>query len=125
MRWKLPWPKLAGAGTSGTAGDEQPNRWQCHIEALRQAGIPEPGSAVRGRKPATEADEMCIRDSHQAVRNGPVHEIRRPVDLNPGEIGAVDQQVAFPLLMNGLAPPRPEAARQAEPHQEIPQWRGI
>ncbi|WP_033873179.1 TraC family protein, partial [Pseudomonas aeruginosa] len=62
MRWKLPWPKLAGAGTSGTAGDEQPNRWQCHIEALRQAGIPEPGSAVRGRKPATEADEQALYD---------------------------------------------------------------
>lgn len=31
MRWKLPWPKLAGAGISGPAGDEQPDGWQRHV----------------------------------------------------------------------------------------------
>ncbi len=62
MRWKLPWPKLAGAGSSSPASDEQPDSWQRHVEALRQAGIPEPGSAVHGRKPATVADEQALYD---------------------------------------------------------------
>jgi hypothetical protein len=62
MRWKLPWPKPAALklAASGAGDDEQPDGWQRHIEALRQAGIPEPGSAVRGRKPATEADEQAL-----------------------------------------------------------------
>ncbi|HQS89216.1 conjugative transfer ATPase [Polaromonas sp.] len=62
MRWKLPWPKLAGVGSSNPASDEQPDSWQRHVEALRQAGIPEPGSAVHGRKPATLADEQALYD---------------------------------------------------------------
>ncbi|CAM5782258.1 hypothetical protein CCAE64S_00917 [Castellaniella caeni] len=48
MRWKLPWPKAATVGSSSTSDDEQPDGWQRHVEALRQAGIPEPGSAVQG-----------------------------------------------------------------------------
>ena len=43
MRWKLLWPKLAAPGAGG---DEQPDGWQRHVEALRQAGVPEPGAAV-------------------------------------------------------------------------------
>ena len=54
MRWKLPWPKLAA---SGTGDEEKPDGWQRHVEALRQAGVPEPGAAVQGRRPATVADE--------------------------------------------------------------------
>ncbi len=62
MRWKLPWPKPAALklAASGAGDDEQPDGWQRHVEALRQAGIPEPGSAVRGRKPATVADEQAL-----------------------------------------------------------------
>ncbi|HBN9197674.1 TPA: hypothetical protein L3822_006422, partial [Pseudomonas aeruginosa] len=55
MRWKLPWPKLAAVSAEDTAADEQPDGWQRHVEALQQAGIPEPGAAVQGRKPATVA----------------------------------------------------------------------
>ncbi|MBG5754437.1 conjugative transfer ATPase [Pseudomonas aeruginosa] len=62
MRWKLPWPRSAASKlTASTAGDEeQPDGWQRHVEALRQAGIPEPGAAVQGRKPATVADEQAL-----------------------------------------------------------------
>jgi hypothetical protein len=49
-------PKLAA---SGAGDDEQPDGWQRHIEALRQAGIPEPGSAVRGRN-RRRADEQAL-----------------------------------------------------------------
>ena len=51
MRWKLPWPKATASklAASDAGDDEQPDGWQRHIEALRQAGIPEPGSAFRGR----------------------------------------------------------------------------
>src|SRR3546814_20264956 len=59
MRWKLPWPKLAASSASD---DEQPDGWQRHVDALRQAGIPEPGEAVQGRRPATVADEQALYD---------------------------------------------------------------
>jgi hypothetical protein len=59
MRWKLPWPKLAA---SGTGDEEKPDGWQRHVEALRQAGVPEPGAAVQGRRPATVADEQALYD---------------------------------------------------------------
>ncbi len=62
MRWKLPWPKLAAVSAEDTAADEQPDGWQRHVEALQQAGIPEPGAAVQGRKPATVADEQALYD---------------------------------------------------------------
>ncbi|HBO6004960.1 TPA: conjugative transfer ATPase [Pseudomonas aeruginosa] len=62
MRWKFPWSKsVTSKLTASTAGDEeQPDGWQRHVEALRQAGIPEPGAAVQGRKPATVADEQAL-----------------------------------------------------------------
>ncbi|MBN0631422.1 TraC family protein, partial [Pseudomonas aeruginosa] len=59
MRWKLPWPKLTA---SDADDDEQPDGWQRHVEALRQAGIPEPGTAVHGHRPATVADEQALYD---------------------------------------------------------------
>ena len=57
MRWKLPWPKLAAPklDASGAGDDEQPDGWQRHVEALHQAGLPEPGAAVQARRPATLA----------------------------------------------------------------------
>jgi len=62
MRWKLPWRKNAAAVTGGPAGNAQPDGWQRHVEALRQAGIPEPGAAVQGRRPGTLADEQALYD---------------------------------------------------------------
>ncbi|QGJ32969.1 conjugative transfer ATPase [Pseudomonas aeruginosa] len=59
MRWKLPWPKLAA---SGIGDEEKPDGWQLHVQALHQAGIPEPGAAVQGRRPATVADEQALYD---------------------------------------------------------------
>lgn len=59
MRVKLPWLKLAAVSTGD---DEQADGWQRHVEALRQAGIPEPGTAVQGRKPATVAEEQALYD---------------------------------------------------------------
>src|SRR3546814_2082777 len=32
------------------------------VQALHQAGIPEPGAAVQGRRPATVADEQALYD---------------------------------------------------------------
>ncbi len=63
MRWKLPWPKLAA---SDGGNDEQPDGWQRHVEALRQAGIAEPGATVQGRRPATVADEQAMYDVAQS-----------------------------------------------------------
>ncbi|HBO81692.1 MAG TPA: conjugative transfer ATPase, partial [Cupriavidus sp.] len=64
MRWKLPWHKSAAPklAASGAGDDERPEGWQRHVEALRQAGIPEPGTAVHGRRPATVADEQALYD---------------------------------------------------------------
>lgn len=62
MRWKLPWPKRATGGASSPAGAEQPDGWQRHVEALLHAGVPEPGAAVKGQKPATLADEQALYD---------------------------------------------------------------
>src|SRR3546814_16656502 len=59
MRLKLPWPKLAASSASD---DEQPAGWQRHVDALRQAGIPEPGAAVQGRRPAPVANEQALYD---------------------------------------------------------------
>ena len=57
MRWNLSWPKLAASG----AGDgAPPDGWQRHVEALRRAGLPEPGAAVQDRRPATLADEQAL-----------------------------------------------------------------
>ena len=62
MGWSLPWPKPATVGADSPASDEQPDGWQRHVEALRLAGIPEPGAAVQGRRPATLADEQPSED---------------------------------------------------------------
>ncbi|MCL6324706.1 MULTISPECIES: conjugative transfer ATPase [Pectobacterium] len=55
MVWSLPWRK-----PSVPTKDEQPDGWQRHIDVLRKAGIPEPGAAVRGNRPATQADEQAL-----------------------------------------------------------------
>ncbi|MBN9425063.1 MAG: conjugative transfer ATPase [Burkholderiales bacterium] len=60
MRWKFPRPKLVA---SGAVDDEQPDDWQRHVGTLRQAGIPEPGAAVQGRRPATVADDQALYDA--------------------------------------------------------------
>ncbi|MBB1525372.1 conjugative transfer ATPase [Pectobacterium carotovorum subsp. carotovorum] len=55
MAWSFPWRK----STESNEGT-QPNGWQRHIDTLQQAGIPEPGTSVRGRRPATQADEQTL-----------------------------------------------------------------
>ncbi|HBO0859746.1 conjugative transfer ATPase [Pseudomonas aeruginosa] len=62
MGWSLPWRKPAAA-RADLAEAEQPNGWQRHVDALRQGGIPEPGAAVQGRRPATQADEQALYEA--------------------------------------------------------------
>ncbi|PAU86012.1 conjugative transfer ATPase [Pseudomonas sp. WN033] len=59
MAWSRPWRKPTAARID-TTGNEQPDSWQRHVDALRKAGIPEPGAAVQGRRPATLADEQAL-----------------------------------------------------------------
>jgi len=47
---------------------------------------------------------------HQTVRNDAIHSIGCPVNLLPGEVWTVDQQIARPLLMNVLTPARPKSS---------------
>jgi len=57
MRWKF----LHRANAPyETEPDAQPDVWQRHVDKLRESGIPEPGSAVQGSKPATLADEQAL-----------------------------------------------------------------
>ena len=53
------------------------------------------------------------------------HEVGHAVQLLGAEIGAVDQQVALPFVVDPSAPARPETPGQAKPHEEIPQRRGV
>ncbi|MEI7165514.1 conjugative transfer ATPase [Pectobacterium parmentieri] len=57
MVWSRPWRK-----PSVPTKDEQPDGWQRHIDALRKAGIPEPGATGRENRPATQADEQALYD---------------------------------------------------------------
>ncbi|MEI7228688.1 conjugative transfer ATPase [Pectobacterium carotovorum] len=57
MVWSRPWRK-----PSVPTKDKQPDGWQRHIDALRKAGIPEPGATVRESRPATQADEQALYD---------------------------------------------------------------
>ncbi len=59
MAWSRPWRKPTAARID-TMGNEQPDGWQRHVDALRKAGLPEPGAAVQGRRPATLADEQAL-----------------------------------------------------------------
>ena len=80
--------------------------------------------AIVGVRQGQASDErLMARD--QPVRDGQVHQAGRAVELIAGEIGPVGQQVVFPLVMDLRAPARAEAAREPEPHQEVPKWRGI
>ncbi|HCM5830637.1 conjugative transfer ATPase [Klebsiella pneumoniae] len=45
---------------AATSAAEQLDAWQRHIDALQQAGIPEPGVCARGNRPATQADEQAL-----------------------------------------------------------------
>ncbi|WP_022964703.1 conjugative transfer ATPase [Halopseudomonas pelagia] len=57
MVFALPWRKCTKAPAEGAA---PPDAWQRHVQALNEAGIPEPGAAVQGGKPATQADEQVL-----------------------------------------------------------------
>lgn len=61
MAWSLPWRQSSAARIAST-GNEQPDGWQRHVDTLRQAGIPEPGATVQGRRPTTMADEQALYD---------------------------------------------------------------
>ncbi|MFJ5483725.1 conjugative transfer ATPase [Pectobacterium actinidiae] len=64
MAWSLPWRKSGTARIDRTEDEHgQPDSWQRHVDALRQAGIPEPGAAVQGRRPATLADEQALYEA--------------------------------------------------------------
>lgn len=57
MAFAPPWRKRTKAPAERA---EPPDAWQRHVRALNEAGIPEPGAAVQGGKPATQADEQAL-----------------------------------------------------------------
>ncbi|MGO3130303.1 MAG: conjugative transfer ATPase [Alcaligenes sp.] len=59
MAWRFPWHKRASPHDEVTGAD-QPDSWQQHTQTLNEAGIPEPGGAVQGNRPATQADEEAL-----------------------------------------------------------------
>lgn len=59
MAWRFPWYKRAGPD-DGVANADQSDDWQRHIQTLNEAEIPEPGGAVQGNRPATQADEDAL-----------------------------------------------------------------
>ncbi|VFR27487.1 Type IV secretory pathway, VirB4 components [plant metagenome] len=61
MAWSLPWRSATAKRID--AEPDRPNGWQRHVDALREAGIPEPGAAVQGRRPATQANEQALYDT--------------------------------------------------------------
>ncbi|VFR23886.1 Type IV secretory pathway, VirB4 components [plant metagenome] len=62
MALSMPWRKRATADNPAT-GTAVPDAWQRHVQRLREAGIAEPGSMVRGGKPATLADEQALYEA--------------------------------------------------------------
>ncbi|KHN52889.1 conjugal transfer protein [Dickeya fangzhongdai] len=58
MTWSFPWR------TRHMPPPEtwQSDAWQQHVDALHDAGLPEPGTAVRGGRKATQADEQALYD---------------------------------------------------------------
>jgi len=58
---------------------------------------------------------------HQGIGDRQVHQVGGAVQLFRRQVLAVTQHAALPLIMNLHAPPRPEAAGQTQPHQEVAQ----
>ncbi|WP_269495627.1 conjugative transfer ATPase [Castellaniella sp. S9] len=59
MAWRFPWLKRASPDDE-VANTDQSDGWQRHIQTLSEAGISEPGGAVQGNRPATQADEEAL-----------------------------------------------------------------
>lgn len=60
--WKSTWPWRRAISNKDGLGQDTPDGWQRHVQALRAADIPEPGSAAEGVRPATLADEQALYD---------------------------------------------------------------
>src|SRR3546814_18659344 len=59
MAGRFPWLKRASPDDEVADADPS-DGWQRHIQTLKEAGIPEPGVAVQGNRPATQADEEAL-----------------------------------------------------------------
>src|SRR3546814_20564698 len=59
MAWRFPWLKRASPDDEVADADPS-DGWQRHIQTLKEAGIPEPGVAVQGNRPATQADDEAL-----------------------------------------------------------------
>ena len=57
---RFPWFKRASVQAGITQAHTQADAWQRHVEVLNEHGIPEPGAAVQGRRPATLDDEQAL-----------------------------------------------------------------
>ncbi|MCL2344578.1 MAG: conjugative transfer ATPase [Desulfobulbus sp.] len=60
MAWPLPWLRRQADEPASPA--TEPDGWSRHLEALRKAGLPEPGAAVQNARAATTADEQTLYD---------------------------------------------------------------
>ena len=61
MAWSLPWRRRTQHDASSSE-HAQPDGWQRHVQALRDAGLLMPGEAVQGLHAATTADEQALYD---------------------------------------------------------------
>lgn len=61
MAWALPWRRRVLMDTEDI-DKVRPNGWQRHVQALRDAGIPEPSGTEQNDSPATLADEQALYD---------------------------------------------------------------
>ncbi|WP_413730119.1 conjugative transfer ATPase [Sodalis sp. RH22] len=57
MAWSLPWMRRTAPPQS-----DAEDAWERHVSALAAHGIPEPGSALERRRPATEAEAQALYD---------------------------------------------------------------
>jgi len=62
MAWSLPWRKRQAGDSASSAAEEPTDGWGRHLQALRKAGLPEPGAAVQKTSAATTADEQALYD---------------------------------------------------------------
>ncbi|WP_083928491.1 conjugative transfer ATPase [Marinobacterium rhizophilum] len=60
--WNWRWPWLHCVEDRDDSAQDPPDGWQRHVQALQDAGLPAPGAAVHGSRPATLADEQALYD---------------------------------------------------------------
>ncbi|WP_338806980.1 conjugative transfer ATPase [Pseudomonas chlororaphis] len=61
MAWIPRWWRASRIGFD-PKHDESSDAWQRHLQSLQDAGLPEPGAAVRHDAPSTQADEQHLYD---------------------------------------------------------------